>query len=95
MASQGGFLKERLELCSMLWKNKIPAELLYKNKPQMKNQLAKAAELGCPFAIIIGESEVANGIVQIKNLKKGFFYFTFVLSWFGLVWFTLFYFIAN
>jgi histidyl-tRNA synthetase len=80
VAAQGGLLKERMELCALLWKNNIPAELLYKNKAQMKQQLSKADELGCPFAVIIGENELADGVVQVKNLKKGI-YFCKSFSW--------------
>ncbi|PQE14147.1 hypothetical protein CJF31_00006674 [Rutstroemia sp. NJR-2017a BVV2] len=68
-----GLLKERMSICSTLWEAGIKAEFLYKVKPKLPNQF-KAAELnGVPFSIILGEDEVAQGKVKIKEngLREG------------------------
>eukprot|EP01107_Rhizomastix_libera_P009041 TRINITY_DN2480_c0_g1_i1.p1 TRINITY_DN2480_c0_g1~~TRINITY_DN2480_c0_g1_i1.p1 ORF type:complete len:512 (+),score=137.13 TRINITY_DN2480_c0_g1_i1:1446-2981(+) len=70
VAAQGGLLINRLELCKELWAAGLKAEFLYKGKCNMKQQLSRADELGCPMAVIIGESEIAEGVVQVKNLLK-------------------------
>ncbi|KAJ1327623.1 histidyl-tRNA synthetase [Microdochium nivale] len=68
-----GLLKERMSVCATLWEAGIKAEFLYKVKPKLPNQF-KAAEInGVPFAIVLGEDELAQGKVKIKEmgLKDG------------------------
>ncbi|RFU81453.1 histidyl-trna synthetase [Trichoderma arundinaceum] len=68
-----GLVKERLEICSQLWQAGIKAEFLYKTKPKMQAQFKAAEANGVPFAIFIGEDELAQGKVKIKEmgLKDG------------------------
>lgn len=62
-----GLVKERMKLCSMLWKAGIKAEFLYKVKPKLQNQF-KAAEVNdTPLSVIIGEDEIAQGKVKLKE----------------------------
>jgi len=42
-----------------------------KKKMQMGNQLSHADHYGIPVAVIIGEDELANGVVSIKDLRAG------------------------
>ncbi len=42
-----------------------------RKKMQMGNQLSHADHYGIPVAVIIGEDELANGIVSIKDLRAG------------------------
>ncbi|KAH7027503.1 histidyl-tRNA synthetase-like protein [Microdochium trichocladiopsis] len=68
-----GLLKERMAVCATLWEAGIKAEFLYKVKPKLPNQF-KAAEInGVPFAIVLGEEELAQGKAKIKEmgLKDG------------------------
>ncbi|KAH6606636.1 histidyl-trna synthetase [Trichoderma cornu-damae] len=68
-----GLVKERLGICSKLWQAGIKAEFLYKTKPKMQAQFKAAEANSVPFAIFIGEDELAQGKVKIKEmgLKDG------------------------
>ncbi|KOS18732.1 Histidine--tRNA ligase [Escovopsis weberi] len=68
-----GFVKERLDVCAKLWGAGIKAEFLYKSKPKMQAQFKAAEANGVPFAIFIGEDELAAGKIKIKEmgLKDG------------------------
>ncbi|CZT03075.1 probable HTS1-histidine--tRNA ligase, mitochondrial [Rhynchosporium graminicola] len=63
-----GLLKERMNICSRLWEAGIKAEFLYKVKPKLPNQFKAAEVNGVPFTIVIGEDEVAQGKVKIKEM---------------------------
>ncbi|KAI1941012.1 Cytoplasmic and mitochondrial histidine tRNA synthetase [Ophidiomyces ophidiicola] len=63
-----GLLKERMDICRSLWEAGIKAEFSYKVKPKLPQQF-KAAEAGSvPFAVILGEDELAAGEVRIKEM---------------------------
>jgi histidyl-tRNA synthetase len=64
-----GMLKERMKICSELWKFGIKAEFLPKINPKIQQQLTYANNNGIPFAIIFGSEELKNNILQLKNLK--------------------------
>ncbi|KAL9118908.1 MAG: hypothetical protein Q9187_004537 [Circinaria calcarea] len=57
-----GLLKERMEVCRMLWDAGI------KLKPKLPAQFKLADVNGVPFAVILGEDEQAQGKVKIKEL---------------------------
>ncbi|KAJ5082741.1 hypothetical protein N7532_011784 [Penicillium argentinense] len=63
-----GMLKERMEMCQKLWDAGIKAEFNYKLKPKLQQQFKAAEEGGIPFGLILGESELAEGKVRIKEL---------------------------
>jgi len=63
-----GLLKERMQICTKLWEAGIKAEFLYKVKPKLPNQFKAAEVNGVPFAIVLGEEEVKNGQVKIKEM---------------------------
>jgi len=63
-----GFLKERMEVCKTLWDAGIKAEFLYKAKPKLPAQFKAAETIGAPFAVIIGEDELKNGQVKVKEM---------------------------
>ncbi|KAH7170588.1 hypothetical protein EDB81DRAFT_753087 [Dactylonectria macrodidyma] len=63
-----GFLKERMSICAKLWEAGIKAEFLYKVKPKVPQQFKAAEVNGVPFAIFLGEDEVAGGKVKIKEM---------------------------
>ncbi|KAI1253615.1 hypothetical protein MGN70_005825 [Eutypa lata] len=46
----------------------MSAEFLYKVKPKLPNQFKAADVNGVPFAIILGEDELAQGKVKIKEM---------------------------
>ena len=63
-----GLLEERMAVARTLWEAGIKAEFAYKTKPKLPQQF-KAAEVGgVPFAVILGEDELAIGKVKIKEL---------------------------
>lgn len=63
-----GLLKERMSVCASLWEAGIKAEFLYKVKPKLQNQFKAAENNGTPFAIVLGEDELAKGQVKIKEM---------------------------
>ncbi|KAH8201883.1 hypothetical protein TruAng_003970 [Truncatella angustata] len=63
-----GLLKERMSIASTLWDAGIKAEFLYKVKPKLQNQFKAAEVNGVPFAVVLGEDELANGKVKIKEM---------------------------
>lgn len=63
-----GMVQPRMKICAQLWAGGIKAEFLYKNKPKLQNQF-KAAEVNAvPFAVILGEEELAQGKVKLKQM---------------------------
>ncbi|KAH8767011.1 histidyl-tRNA synthetase-like protein [Hyaloscypha finlandica] len=63
-----GLVKERIAICAALWEAGIKAEFLYKVKPKLPNQFKAAEVNGVPMAVVIGEDEVAQGKVKIKEM---------------------------
>lgn len=63
-----GLLKERLEVCRILWDAGIKAEFAYKQKPKLPAQFKSAETNEVPFSVILGEDEQAKGQVRIKEL---------------------------
>ncbi|KAK8021578.1 histidyl-tRNA synthetase [Apiospora arundinis] len=63
-----GLLKERMSVCNTLWEAGINAEFLYKKKPKLQNQFKAAEGNGVPFAIVLGDDELAQGKVKIKEM---------------------------
>ena len=48
----------------------ISAEL-YPDQAKMKKQMSYADSEGIPFVAIVGETELADGTVMLKNMTKG------------------------
>lgn len=63
-----GLVTERMEVCKKLWDAGIKAEFSWKAKPKLPNQFKEAERNGVPFAIILGEQELRNGQVKIKEM---------------------------
>lgn len=64
----GSFADEKLQICSELWNRGIKAEYLYKVKDKSQRQLEYAIYNNIPFAIFVGEDEVINKKVTVKNM---------------------------
>lgn len=63
-----GLLPERMQITKQLWDAGIKAEYLWKQKPKLQAQF-KAAEAGrVPWAILLGEEELAAGRIKIKKM---------------------------
>ncbi|KAL2288224.1 hypothetical protein FJTKL_04303 [Diaporthe vaccinii] len=66
-----GMVKDRMRICNQLWSAGVKAEFLYKNKPKLQNQFKAAENNGVPFAVILGEEELANGQVKYATPPSG------------------------
>jgi len=64
---------ETLKIAQELRAGGIRTETFFasKKKMQMGNQLSHADHYGIPVAVIIGEDEVAQGVVSVKDLDAG------------------------
>lgn len=54
------------ELVSELWDAKIKAE--FGLTKRVMNHINRAKQSGIPWMVLVGESEVAGGIVKLKNI---------------------------
>jgi histidyl-tRNA synthetase len=62
--------KEGIKLLDFLRKNKIQAETDYQDK-SLKAAMRRADDLGVRFVIIIGEDELRNKVVTLKDMASG------------------------
>ncbi|MGH0116636.1 UNVERIFIED_CONTAM: hypothetical protein FKN15_012231 [Acipenser sinensis] len=67
-SAQKNLLEERLKLTSELWDAGIKAEVLYKKNPKLLSQLQHCEETGIPLVAIIGEQELKEGVVKLRNV---------------------------
>ncbi|NXF40847.1 SYHC protein, partial [Nyctibius bracteatus] len=58
----------RLKLISELWDAGIKAEMLYKKDPKLLKQLQYCEDTGIPLAAIVGEQELAAGVVKLRDV---------------------------
>lgn len=58
-----------IELLQMLRASGVPAEIAYKGN--LKRRMERANRIGSQAAVILGESEVAEGVVLVRNLTDG------------------------
>lgn len=65
---QKGLVEERLKLCHLLWSAGIKTEHSYKANPKTLHQLQYCEENQIPFSVIIGEDEVKEGIVKVREI---------------------------
>ncbi|KAG7398961.1 hypothetical protein PHYBOEH_010066 [Phytophthora boehmeriae] len=69
VASTGSaLLLPRLELCKQLWVSNISAEVMQTENPKFIKQLHYALERGTPYMVVIGEDELAKGVVKVKDM---------------------------
>ena len=66
---QKGLLEERLKLCQLLWEANIKTEYSYKANPKILHQLQYCEENGIPFTVIIGEEEIKNNVVKLRDVN--------------------------
>ncbi|XP_019362157.1 PREDICTED: histidine--tRNA ligase, cytoplasmic [Gavialis gangeticus] len=67
-SAQKKLLEERLKLISELWDSGIKAEVLYKKNPKLLNQLQYCEDTGIPLVAIIGEQELKDGVVKLRDV---------------------------
>jgi histidyl-tRNA synthetase len=63
-----GSLRERMEVAATLWEAGITAEFTWKAKPKLPQQFKAAENNGVPYAVILGEDELKQGKVKIKEM---------------------------
>lgn len=70
VAYQNPALQENaLRLCETLWRSGIAAYMAY-NSGNLKKQFKKGDRLCADFTFILGEEEVLNGTISIKNMTN-------------------------
>jgi len=69
-SGQKGMLRERMKLLNLLWENDINAEMLYKANPKLLTQFQHAENQGIPVLAILGESELAEGKVKLRDTSS-------------------------
>jgi len=69
ISAQKNMTEERMKVVTELWTGDVRAEHSYKKSPKMLNQLQYCEEQGIPYAIVIGESEIAAGIVKLRDIS--------------------------
>lgn len=67
-SAQKNLLEDRMRLCKELWDADIKAEHSYKHNPKLLAQLQYCEEMGIPVAAILGESELARGVVKLRHV---------------------------
>uniref|UniRef100_A0ACB8EBS7 Uncharacterized protein n=1 Tax=Sphaerodactylus townsendi TaxID=933632 RepID=A0ACB8EBS7_9SAUR len=66
--AQRNFLTERMKLINALWGAGIKAEMSYKKNPKLLNQLQYCEETGIPLVVIIGQQEMNDGVVKLRDV---------------------------
>ncbi|XP_062384221.1 histidine--tRNA ligase-like [Sardina pilchardus] len=69
-SAQKSLLEERLKLTAELWDKGIKAEVMYKENPKLLNQLQHCEETGIPLVAILGEQELKDGIVKLRDVAS-------------------------
>ncbi|XP_075869778.1 histidine--tRNA ligase isoform X2 [Nelusetta ayraudi] len=67
-SAQKNLLEERLKLVTELWNADIKAEVLYKKNPKLLSQLQHCEESGIPLVAILGEQELKDGVVKLRDV---------------------------
>ncbi|XP_052796021.1 histidine--tRNA ligase-like isoform X2 [Mya arenaria] len=69
VSAQKHLVEHRLRLCQELWDANIKTEQSYKKNPRALDQFQYCETNGIPIAIIIGQSEIENNEVTMKNTQ--------------------------
>merc|ERR1719153_1926700 len=70
ISAQKNLVEERMKLIAELWEADIRTEHSYKKNPKMLTQLQYCEETGIPLAVVLGESEIAKGVVKVRNISS-------------------------
>lgn len=68
-AHKGLHLK-RMEMLGKLWDAGIKAEHSYKQNPKLLAQLQYCEENQIPYAIVLGDGELARGVVKLREITS-------------------------
>ncbi|XP_052276969.1 histidine--tRNA ligase-like isoform X3 [Dreissena polymorpha] len=67
VSAQKNLVEHRLRLCQELWDADIKTEQSYKKNPKPLDQFQYCESNGIPLSVIIGQSEIENNEVTLKN----------------------------
>jgi histidyl-tRNA synthetase len=67
--AQKGLLQERIKLLAVLWGGGIKSEHSYKANPKLLEQLQYCEKMLIPWVAVIGESEIKEGIIKLRNVE--------------------------
>ncbi|XP_044278767.1 histidine--tRNA ligase, cytoplasmic-like isoform X1 [Varanus komodoensis] len=67
-SAQKNFLAWRMKLISQLWDAGIKAEMFHKKNPKLLKQLQYCEKVGIPLVAIIGEKELQDGVVKLRDV---------------------------
>ncbi|ORX51935.1 histidyl-tRNA synthetase [Hesseltinella vesiculosa] len=65
-----GLVKQRMQIAKELWDAGIAASYMYKSKPKLEKQWAVCDREAIPLAVIIGQDELDQGVVRIKDMSN-------------------------
>ncbi|KAK6028770.1 anticodon binding domain protein [Ostertagia ostertagi] len=68
-SAQKNLLQERMKLCKTLWDEGFKVELAYKANPKLLTQLQYCEDRLIPLVLIVGERELQEGVVKLRNVK--------------------------
>lgn len=63
-------VQTRFHILDQLWKQGIAAELVYKDTPNPRTQLSYASSIDAKWSIIVGDRELVDNVVQLKNMEQ-------------------------
>lgn len=69
-SGQKNMLQERMKLLAELWEEDIAAEMIPKANPKSLSQFQYCEENLIPLCAIIGEQELANGEITLRNVAS-------------------------
>jgi len=69
-SAQKNLSDERMKLSRELWDARLKVEMPYKMNPKLLAQLQYCEENGIPLAIILGESEIQQGVVTLREVSS-------------------------
>lgn len=70
VASVGkGTLNVRMKLCAELWRQGIAAEFCFNGNWNLGKQVTSAVTQGIPLVAVVGEDEIEQGVVKLKNVR--------------------------
>jgi len=67
-AAQKDLVEHRMSVCKDLWNAGLKAEHSYKKNPKLLAQLQHCEENEIPWAVVIGEQEIAKGVVKLRDV---------------------------
>ncbi|XP_053658893.1 histidine--tRNA ligase, cytoplasmic-like [Anopheles marshallii] len=70
VSAHKGLHLKRLELLNQLWSAGFKAEHSYKRNPKLLDQLQHCEEFQIPYVIILGDAELARGIVKLREISS-------------------------